>query len=129
MNKEKSISVKEIREKKKALEEEIQRIEKKYSDKTRRVKNRVDSTLKPVKRIKEHPFAAVGLAVLAGFIVGLPGKRRRRGGADNSTSFTSMVGTELKRLAARRTIDFVGEFVDNELIPRLRKKDSEKEEN
>lgn len=127
MNKEKNISIKEIKARKKALEEEIQRIEKKYAEKSKRVKKCAKSAIKPVQRIKENPFTSVGLAVLAGFIVGLPG-RRRKSSSDSSNKFSSMVATELKRLAARRTIDFVSEFVDNELIPRFQKKRTEKED-
>lgn len=40
-----------------------------------------------------------------------------------------MIGYELKSLAARRTIGFISEIVDSELIPRLKKNRTEKEKN
>ena len=129
MEKEKNISIKEIKARKKALEEEIDRLENKYAKKSERMKKRVDSTLKPIKRIKEHPFASIGLAVFAGFIIGLPGRRKRKSDtASDTDKFSSMVATELKLLAARRTIDFVSEFVDNKVMPRIRKKSSKQDD-
>lgn len=83
--------------------------------------------MKPIQRIRKHPFAAVSIAVLTGFIVGaVTGGSRKKYSGEKRNALTSMIGYELKSLAARRTIGFISEYVDNELIPRLKKNRSEK---
>lgn len=125
-SKEKSVS--DIKARKADLEKEIKRLENKFAKKTERVKKRVDSTMKPIQRIKKRPFVAVSFAVLTGFVLGsgTGGRRRKNSTANKSDSLTSLITVELKKLAARRAIELISDYVDTELIPRLKKSRSGK---
>jgi len=128
LEKSKQISASDIKDKKAALEKEIERLENKYAKKSERVKKGFENTMKPIKRIRKNPFTAVSIAVLTGFIVGsVTGGSRKSYSREKRNSLTSMIGNELKNLAVRHTIGFVSEYVDSELIPRLKKNRSEKE--
>jgi len=128
LRKNKTLSASELRERKEKLKRELDLIEDKYSGKISRAKNTVNRTLKPIKAIKENPLKAVGIAVVVGVLAGMSGRKKsskysNTGGA--GTGFSSLLMGELKRLAARKAMVYVSDIVDQEVMPRIRRKKNE----
>lgn len=122
----------QIQERKRELENEIHRVEEKYSSKASSIEKTVQSTLRPVKKIRDKPFVAVGLSAALGFLIGVSGRKKRSRKKDRDlpeapavysgkqdSGFTSLVAGELKRLAARKAIAYFSEWVDHSLMPEL----------
>lgn|GEM_PF-720822 len=128
LSKNKTLSASELRERKEKLKRELDQIEEKYSSKITRAKNTVNRTLKPVKTIKESPFKAVGIAVIVGVLAGMTGRKKSSAQSDSGGSglgFSSLLMGELKRLAARKAMVYVSDIVDQEVMPRIRRKKNE----
>lgn len=118
------ISMTDLQARKKKLKQELENIKASVGSSASEVKDDVISSILPVERIKKQPFKAVGIAVVAGFILGLPRLRGKRvkGGEVKSYGFSSMLIDELKRMAARKAMIYITELVDDEVMPRIRKK-------
>lgn len=128
MSKNKSLSASELRERKEKLKREVNQIEEKYSEKITSAKNTVNRTLKPISTIRENPFKAVGIAVVIGALTGITGRKKsskKSDSDDSGTGFSSLLMGELKRLAARKAMVYVSDIVDQEIMPRIRRKKSE----
>ncbi|MFO7847882.1 MAG: hypothetical protein R6V27_15050 [Balneolaceae bacterium] len=122
--------MKQINDRKSELESEINRVEEKYSSKAVFLQKSVKSALKPVQKIRDKPFTAVGLSVIAGFVAGYSGRKKRpkihkrdRTPIEtenvSGSGFTSVLTTELKKFAARKAMVFITDWVDQQLIPEL----------
>lgn len=114
----------DLQERKKKLKKELENIKASVGGSASEVKDDVISSILPVEHIKKQPFKAVGIAVVAGFILGLPRLRgkNKKGGDSKSYGFSSMLIEELKRMAARKAMIYITELVDDEVMPRIRKK-------
>lgn len=118
------ISLTDLQARKKKLKQELENLKTSVGDSASDVKDDIVSSVLPVERIKKQPFKAVGIAVAAGFILGLPRLRGKRvkGGKVKSYGFSSMLIDELKRMAARKAMIYITELIDDEVMPRIRRK-------
>ena len=133
--------MKQINDRKRELENEINRVEEKYSSRAETLQKSVESALKPVQKIRDKPFTAVGISIVIGFLAGSAGRKKRTKkaikdtdttyndtGSGRGRGFTSVLTTELKRLAARKAMVFITEWVDQKLIPELTNRMKNKQE-
>ena len=131
MSKAKSHDYDNIQLRKQKLQEEIDSIEEKYSRQAKKINTSIQSTLKPVETIKNYPITSLGISLAVGFVVGFSGKRKKRKpasttSASESTSrksdkegFSSILVGELKRMAAKRAMYFISDWVDKKVMPTL----------
>lgn len=109
-----SITMEEIKARKEKLEKEIHQLENDFETRVGKVQRTLSGTFHPLSAIKKHPFKAVGTAVLVGFVLGLP--RMRKSTSKNSRyGLSALLFDELKRLAARKAVEFTSEFVDEKI--------------
>jgi ElaB/YqjD/DUF883 family membrane-anchored ribosome-binding protein len=136
LSKKQDLKKDDIKLRKKKLQDEIELIEDKYSRKANMISGGIESTLKPIHNIKKHPFKSVGVSIAVGLLIGISGRRRRksnssvpdaedRSGGDRS-GFTSLLIGELKRMAAKRAIVYISDFVDQKVMPGITTSHSEK---
>lgn len=122
-------TLKVLEQRKKQIEAELVQIQNDVDSSVDSIKERFLSSLLPVKMIHKKPFKAVGIAVLAGFTLGLPrlrlGKRRKgTAGRRDSQGVTSLMMDELKRIAARRAVGLFVDTLDDQLA-KLNEQDTE----
>lgn len=117
------ISMSELQARKKKLKQELEYIKASVGNSASEVRDDVISSILPVEKIKKQPFKAVGIAVVAGFILGLPRLRGKRvkGEKIKTYGFSSMLMDELKRMAARKAMIYITELVDDQVMPRIRR--------
>lgn len=118
-------SLKELEQRKKRIEAELHQIQYDVDSSVDSMKERLLSTLLPVKAIQKKPFKAIGIAIIAGFALGLPkvGKFRVRRKEKSKNSggnpgVTSLMLEEFKRIAARRAVQLFMDTVDEQLEKR-----------
>jgi ElaB/YqjD/DUF883 family membrane-anchored ribosome-binding protein len=118
------ISLSELKSRKKILEDELESIKVSVSSTTSDIKDDIVSSILPIERIRKQPFKSIGIAIAAGFILGLPRLRGKRikGESVKSYGFSSMLIDELKRMAARKAMIYITDLIDDEVMPRIRKK-------
>jgi ElaB/YqjD/DUF883 family membrane-anchored ribosome-binding protein len=118
------ISLSDLQARKKNLELELEKIKESVSTSASDVKDGIISSVLPVERIRKKPFKSIGIAIAAGFILGLPRLRGKRikGESVKSYGFSSMLIDELKRMAARKAMIYITDLIDDEVMPRIRKK-------
>ncbi len=129
MNKKKNLNIDDIQLRKKKLQAEIELIEEKYSRKANKISDGIESTLKPIQSIRDNPFKSVGISIAVGFIIGVSGRRKHRSEAVSTdagksiasanSGFTTLLMSELKRMAARRAMIYISDFVDRKVMPGL----------
>jgi hypothetical protein len=133
LSKKEGLNIYDIKLRKKKLQDEIQHIEDKYSRKASKISGGIQSTLKPIQKIKKHPLKAVAASIAFGLIIGVSGRRKSKSKSESktqspdsdaddysgreSTGFTSHLISELKRMAAKRAIVYISEFVDRKVMP------------
>lgn len=108
------LSMKEIKARKEQLDREIDEIEQRLESRMNKVQRTVLGTLKPLSTIRDNPFKAVGTAVLVGFILGLPRRKKSAPGIAKSR-FHSLLFDELKRIAARKAVEYTSDFMDEKI--------------
>lgn len=120
----------ELEQRKKRIEAELNQIHQDMDSSVDVMKQKVLSIVLPVKAIREKPFKAVGVALIAGFTLGLPrlrmkSKRREKNyeeeSGGSSQGVTSLMFDEMKRIAARRAVRFFMDTVDEKLSARFDK--------
>lgn len=106
----------DIRARKRKLKNELELLEGGFENRVTGIREKVLGPLEPASFIKKHPFKSLGAAVFAGFLLGLPGKKRPSGPktspGTSGTGFSSLLFDELKRFAARRAMLYVSDFLD-----------------
>ncbi|MEX0769267.1 MAG: hypothetical protein WD035_00945 [Balneolaceae bacterium] len=120
----------ELEQRKKRIEAELNQIHQDMDSSVDVMKEKVLSTVLPVKAIRKKPFKAVGIALIAGFALGLPrlrmkSRRREKNYKEergrSSQGMTSLMFDEMKHIAARRAVRFFMDTVDEKLSARLDK--------
>ncbi len=108
----------EMKAKKKELEAELNRLQNELDNTLDEVRSDVSHKLKPTEIIKNYPIPAVGLSLLIGFLAGH--KPRKSSGSVTSADgnqgdegFTSLLLTELKRLATRKAVTAATDYLDD----------------
>lgn len=129
MSKKKNLNIDDIQLRKKKLQDEIEIIEEKYSRKANKISGGIKSTLKPIQAISNHPFKFVGVSIAVGLIIGVSGRRKSKSdkaptdsegsSGSDSSGFTSLLISELKRMAAKRAMVYVSDIVDRKVMPAL----------
>lgn len=89
-----------------------------------KVKESTFESLNLLSAIKKSPFKAIGVAVISGVVVGLAGRKSKRKSSQRNDKygFGGLILDELKRLAARRTTEYISAFIDSEITPRVHRK-------
>lgn len=89
-----------------------------------KVKENTFGSLNPVSGIKKYPFKAVGIAVLAGAVFGLTGRKstKKTSQRNDKYGFGTLFLEEMKRLAVRRATEYISTIIDSEITPRVHRK-------
>lgn len=116
MNREKG-SLKELEQRKKRIEAELNQIHHNLDHFANKVKDSIISKMDPSDRIRKHPFKSFGIALVAGFILGLPKIRNKSENSHGnrrpgSPGLTSLMLDEFKRIAARRAVHYIMDNLD-----------------
>lgn len=131
----------DFRQRKKALEAELQEIEQKLGSSVENFRSDVEGRLgklRPTYWLKKHPAYSISAALLIGFLLAPSAKAKRRtaaadtkqqsapeaapGAAESlpsSPGVTALVASEVKRMIARKATSFIvdklEDFVDSQL--------------
>jgi hypothetical protein len=87
-----------IDDKKKALEEEINALRKELDESINTVSHEVEHSFEPKKLIKKYPMKALGLSVIAGFLISYK---------SNSKKNSSPVLNSIKKELSSRAISYL----------------------
>ncbi|WP_340103072.1 DUF883 C-terminal domain-containing protein [Rhodohalobacter sp. 8-1] len=138
MSKKKNQNIDDIQLRKEKLQSEIELIEEKYSRKASKISGGIDTTLKPIKKIRDNPFKAIGISIAVGLIAGVSGRKKRKSAGrptdvgsnsgSKGTGFTSLLISELKRMAAKRAMIYISDIVDRKVMPGLTSSKSDSSE-
>lgn len=115
------ISMREIRQKKKKLKDDLDLLESGFENRLSKVSNFLPGNIHPVKTIKKHPLKSVGLAVLFGTVAGMltgSGNNSKSGTQSESSAkegFPSLVFNELKRVAAYRAASYISDLMETKM--------------
>lgn len=108
-------NVDKLEQKKRELEAELDNIQNELDDSIDEVRNEVSDKLDPKSFIRKHPLPVVGGAVLLGFLFGHEDEGRSVSSTSTSSSdhkFMNTVAYELKRLATKKALSFVTDFME-----------------
>lgn len=132
----KKTDIEEIKLRKQKLQQEIDLIEDKYTRKAKNISGGVQNTLKPLQTIRDNPFKSLGISVAVGILIGASGRRKSENRSDNESGatittskndgFTSLLMSELKRMAAKRAMMYISDLVDKKVMPGLTKEIKER---
>jgi len=124
MSKEK-LSMADFRKRKVRLQDDLELLEGSFENRIKKARKSVLGSFKPVETIKKRPLQAVALSVAAGVVLGLSGKKKRKGGTGSgnhagpsstrSVGFTSLLFDEVKRIAAQRAASYISEIMEKNL--------------
>lgn len=122
--------VKEIQLRKQKLQQEIDQIEDKYSSKATKVSKGIQNTLKPIQTIRDNPLKSLGISIAIGVVLGFSGRSKRSSSKSKSddgnssgkgdSGFSSLLMSELKRMAAKRAMMYISDIVDRKVMPEIR---------
>jgi hypothetical protein len=119
------LSMADFRKRKVRLQDDLDLLEGSLENRFSKAKKSLLGSFNPVETIKKRPLQAVALSVVAGVVLGLSGKKKRKRPKDTgdyiessssgSTGFTSLLLDEVKRIAARRAASYISEIMDEKL--------------
>lgn len=113
--------MKEIKVRKKELQDEINRIEEKYGNKVSRVQSGIERTMQPIRKIRENPFATVGISIAIGFLIGQAGQKKsktKKTDYSPKRGFSSLFMNELKHMAAHKMMLYFSDMLDKKILTR-----------
>jgi hypothetical protein len=98
-----------LRIRKEKLESELQHIQSKLESRIDDIRDDVTARVSPVYWIKKYPLRAIGVAVVAGFLVSRAGRTLKDDGVRSSggDTFGSLLASELKRVATQRAVGYL----------------------
>lgn len=99
-------NIKTLRQRKMALEAELNVIENELDSSVDKVKRDVSSSLDPVEYVKRHPIPVLLSSVFVGYLIG------KGGDDDNENELLSTLWYEIKRIAVRKGIGLVSDHAD-----------------
>lgn len=120
-NREKKMSMIEIKFRKKKLEDDLDKLESGFKDRAQKIQSIIPSSINPIDSIRKRPFRSLGIAIAAGLVLGLSSSKKKRSGSgdevhsystSHSSGFTSLLMDELKRLAAHRAASYISDLID-----------------
>ncbi len=118
-----------MKRRKERLKQELQTLESGIDNSFTKVKRNTLKSLDVSQHIRNHPYKAIGIAILAGFTAGISGRSKKgsKHGNEGRHGFRNLFLDELKRVAARHATDYISRLIDSRLMPSDNKK-SKKEE-
>ena len=134
MSKKNDITLKEFIQRKNRIEAELNQIQNNLDNSVTRVRDSVLHSVIPADKIRKKPFKSIGIAVLIGFVVGLPkfrGNKKRKDGAgsNHGLGVTNLMVDEIKRLAAQKAAGYIMDMVDAKFSDHFKSDDLNKENN
>jgi len=127
-------TLQEFNQRKNRIEAELNQIHNNFDSSVSSIRDSVLHSVIPADRIRKKPFKSIGLAVLVGFVVGLPkfrGKKNRKNGAGSNRSLglTNLMVDEIKRLVAQKAAGYIMDMFDAKLSDRFKSDDLNEENN
>lgn len=125
MSDNKNITLKEFNQRKNRVEAELNQIQNNLDSTVHRVKDSFLESVIPADNIRRKPFKSVGIAIIVGFVAGLPKKRKRKSGKEivddnGKQGVSSLLKDELRRLVAQKTAGYIMDVIDSKLSSRLK---------
>lgn len=112
----------DIRKRKKNLEDDLELLEGNIENRISGVRKKVLGTLQPIEVIKRNPIKSVGTSIILGFAIGMLGHEKSTGEHEVSNphkeKLTSLLFSEIKRVAARKAASYLSEFIDERMSSR-----------
>ncbi|MEX1062141.1 MAG: DUF883 C-terminal domain-containing protein [Balneolaceae bacterium] len=95
------------------------------------MKDSISSFVLPSDKIRRHPLTSVGIALVAGFVLGLPKLRKKKkhngepkqNSAHENTAVTRLILEELKKVAAKRAVQYAVNSFDQNVSSRVTESD------
>lgn len=106
---------------KEELQQEIDNIENMLDDSIGKVKQEV-STVDPREQIRQNPLPAVGIAIVAGFLLGKTGSKKKKGGSSSKNEVGSAVWKEVKQRVLKIGVKKAGDYVEDYLSEAIAQK-------
>ena len=103
----------QISKKKQELESNLARIQKGLDKSIEDVRGEVAQNLSPAEVVKKYPLPVVGGAILLGFLLGNPGRSRKRGASSNS--ITGTIGESIKKRVTRKAVDMALDILEEKV--------------
>lgn len=123
-------SLKEFIRKRNQIEVELNQLQNDLGQSVTSMKDSIIENIIPTDRIRKKPFKAVGIAALAGFVLGLkkikkqkPGSKER--GINQDPGVTHLMFDEIKRMAAQKAARVVVDIIDRKISERIQPSESE----
>jgi ElaB/YqjD/DUF883 family membrane-anchored ribosome-binding protein len=130
VSKEDQNTLQDFIQRKDQIEAELNQIQNDLENSVTRMKDSFLENIIPTDRIRKKPFKSVGLAALAGFILGLKRVRKKKSGnADNNFEYepgvTHLMFNEIKRIAAQKAAGIVVDVIDKKFSERFYSSDKD----
>lgn len=103
-----------LEKKKQELEQELERLQTGLDKSIDDVKEGVSSNMDPKNIIRKYPLPVVGAAIVAGFLLGKE-KSPSRLSSRSSRRDSSPVATEIKRIAAKKGLSLLLDYIEQKL--------------
>lgn len=112
-----NITLKEFEQRKNRIEAELNQIRYNLDRSFDKAKSSVIKSIIPSGSIRSNPLKSVGIAVVAGFVLGLAKGRKKNSGENETVRFRKpgisyLIFDELRRMAARRASLYFMDLVD-----------------
>jgi ElaB/YqjD/DUF883 family membrane-anchored ribosome-binding protein len=126
-------SLQEFIQRKNQIEAELNQIQNDLDNSVTRMKDSILENVIPTDRIRKKPFKSVGIAIIAGFVLGLKRVRKRKssgndGQAHYEPGVTHLMFDEIKRMAAQKAAGAVMDIIDKKFSERFHSSDPEDNE-
>lgn len=120
----------ELRTRKQKLEKDIEELEESFGKRASKIQRKVKNAVRPVSYVRRNPIKSVCAAVLAGFVLGAAGGRKRSAKTSNSTSYsepspvsesspkstlTTFLLHELKHFATKKAMRFATDYIEHKI--------------
>ncbi len=134
LNKKNDITLQEFIQRKNKIKAELNQIHNNFDNSVNRVRDSVLHSMIPADKIRKKPFKTVGIAMLIGFVVGLPKFRRKKNrgnstGSNPKLGVTNLMVDEIKRMAAQKAAGYIMDMVDAKFSDHFKSDDTNNENN
>ncbi|WP_069130968.1 DUF883 C-terminal domain-containing protein [Rhodohalobacter halophilus] len=117
--------MKEVKERKQKLKDEIRLLESGFENRITKAKSNLGQITGPTGYVKKNPIKSVAVAAAAGFTLGLLKRSNKSRSYSNSKSnprsgISSILMNELKHMAVQKAMYYLSDVVDQQLASRKR---------
>lgn len=125
MSDNKNISLREFNQRKNRIEAELNQIQNNLDNTVHRVKDSFLESFIQTDKIRRKPFKSVGIAIIVGFVAGLPKIKKRKTGKEivdtnDNPGISILLKDELRRLVAQKTAGYIMDVIDSKLSSSLK---------